>query len=242
MANGTGTKPSNGTTANNFFNTGSVSGAYDNMMFDGLLYKVDTSKPAWNRIVDMRNIDGTPFDMDSSCLLAANNHTTDSRFLNNGSSYPYSRLIALTDSQKLANPDGGVYALPVVHTRTAQEVLTINGKSPVNNAEGCTGVVGDYVERVMQGQLTNDFTPSWRFDSTDYPSRDWVLYNKAIEIVNANIKGMLNPIARGLWDVYAENVNKVDNKSGYNSEKWNSFDSAMKSAGQTLLSSGKNCY
>ena len=248
-ANGTGTKTATGATANNFFKTSNISGSYDNMSFDGLTYKVDTSMPAWSRVVDMRNADGTPFDLDATYLMAANNHTTDSRFLNTGSSYAYSRLIALPESQKLANPEGGVFDLPVVHTRSAQEVLTVNGVNN-NNAEGCTGVVGDYVERVLGGKLTNEIDRGWRFDGTPYPSSDWVLYDKAVEIVNANIgvdfnqaspaniRASLNPIVQVLWDSYALNLSLFDVKADCDAEVWGAFETAVKAAGQMLLASG----
>jgi 2',3'-cyclic-nucleotide 2'-phosphodiesterase/3'-nucleotidase len=241
-------------TANCFFPTGTASNSYDRMMIDGITYKVDSSRTAWNRVYDMRNPDGTPFDLDGVYWMAANNHTTGSRFFASGSSYALQRLQALPDTQKLHDADGNLVVnpdygagQPIVRTWNADEILTVNGES-IFNAEGCTGVVADYVLRVLGGNLTNQFTPNWRYDTTSIPSSDWGLYNKAVQIVNANIgvninqatpaniRAQLNTYAQPLWDLYLESLSLV--KADYAVAKWSAFTAAREAAGQALLNSG----
>lgn len=230
----------------NFFPTGTIGTSYDQMMYSGLQYKADLSKPAWSRITEMKNMDGTPFDMDKVYWLAANNHTTGSRFLMTGNAnYPGDRLAALPNSQKVPNPAGGVYDMPQVLTWNAEEILTVNGQS-IYNAEGCTGVVADYVMRVKAGNLTNEFKPNWRFASPC--NSDETLYKKAIEVVNANIgvnyntatleavRGKLATTVTPLWDRYIEALALV--QADYAPAKWSVFAYALKNAGELILASG----
>ncbi|MDR0890129.1 MAG: S-layer homology domain-containing protein [Oscillospiraceae bacterium] len=265
---------SGGNVANQFISDVSSTSSYDRILIGGgITYTVDMTRPAWDRITDLRNADGTVFDLDGTYLLAANNHTTGSRFLADGDKYPGGgRLQALADSQKLRNPDGslrydaaydnyGTYeaGMPIVHTFTAQEILTLDGADPINNGEGCTGMVADYILRKLGGNLTNAFTPNWRFDTSGAPSADWVLYNKALEIVNANIgidytgKGsaaatpanirtkLASGAVQSLWDLYSANIDTLlagQAACGVGNSAWAAFSDAMETAGSIIQASG----
>ena len=58
-----------------------VSYEYDNMQFKGINYRVDRTQPGWSRIVEMKNPDGTHFDLDAVYFVTADSYTTDYRLL-----------------------------------------------------------------------------------------------------------------------------------------------------------------
>jgi len=134
---------------------------YNFDQFDGLSYQVDISKDRGQRIVNMKNLDGTNFDLTKTYRVAINNYRQ--QYLTNtvGVSGSVSTIAANVDS-----------------------ALTVNDET-IQNSNGMKGLLADYIERVKGGTITNQFTPSWRFiipgeDEAWYPA----YRAKAVELLN----------------------------------------------------------
>ncbi|MDR2974777.1 MAG: 5'-nucleotidase C-terminal domain-containing protein [Propionibacteriaceae bacterium] len=111
---------------------------YNQDNFAGLNYEVDLTKPVGERVVNMTNSDGTPFDLTRTYTVAANNYRAGTH---------------------LTNPNSGIWApgdeLPTILARDVASDLT---------GEGMMGLIIDYLSTQVPNQtLTNEFTPNWRF-------------------------------------------------------------------------------
>ena len=123
---------------------------YNMDQFSGVSYKVDLTKPYGQKIVELKNPDGTDFDLTKTYRVAANNYRSDSQLTIN----------AGEGSRPAVFPAGTQPARVI-----AQEVdsnLTVNGVTKPNG-EGMLGLMVDYIERVKGGVITNQFTPNWEY-------------------------------------------------------------------------------
>ena len=142
---------------------------YNMDQFSGVTYKVDLTKPYGQKIVDLRNPDGSAFDLNKTYRVAANNYRSDSQLSIN----------AGEGSRPAVYPAGTQPARII-----AQEVdsnLTVNGVTKPNG-EGMLGLMVDYIERVKGGVITNQFTPNWEYIT---PPIDQNLRAEAIRLVNS---------------------------------------------------------
>jgi hypothetical protein len=134
---------------------------YNFDQFKGLTYKVDLTKDRGQRIVNMKNSDGSDFDLAKTYRVAINNY----------------RQGQLTGTV-------GVTGTVTTIATNVDSTLTVNGAA-IQNYDGMKGVLADYIERVKNGAITNAFTPSWEFiipgsDEAWYPA----YRAKAVELLN----------------------------------------------------------
>ncbi|MDR1705178.1 MAG: 5'-nucleotidase C-terminal domain-containing protein, partial [Clostridiales bacterium] len=149
---------------------------YNMDQFLGLDYKVDLTRPYGERIVEMKNPDGTDFDLEGTYWVAVNNYRTDSQL----------RINAAEGTRPAVYPEG--YDPAVVIAENIDAVLTVDGEDPVNNGEGMLGVMVDWINRVKGGTIDNEFTPNWEYIT---PEIDMEARAKAINLANAGVISML---------------------------------------------------
>ncbi|MDR2941081.1 MAG: 5'-nucleotidase C-terminal domain-containing protein [Treponema sp.] len=134
---------------------------YNFDQFKGLTYKVDLSKDRGQRIVSMKNQNGTNFDLAKTYRVAINNY----------------RQGQLTSTV-------GVTGSVATIANNVDSTLTVNGVT-ITNYDGMKGVLADYIERAKGGAITNQFIPSWEFI---IPAEDEAWYPayraKAVELLN----------------------------------------------------------
>jgi hypothetical protein len=135
---------------------------YNFDQFDGLTYQVDISKDLGQRIVNMKNPDGTGFDLTKTYRVAINNYRQG----------------------QLASPVGITGTVTTI-ANNVDSTLTVNGAA-ITNYDGMKGVLADYIERVKNGAITNQFTPSWKFIIPASDEAWFPAYRaKAVELLNA---------------------------------------------------------
>jgi len=136
---------------------------YNFDQFDGLTYEVDLSKDRGQRIVNMKNpLDGSAFDLTKTYRVAINNYR-----------------------QQYLTSTVGVSGTVTTIAANVDSTLTVNGES-VTNYDGMKGVLADYIERVKGGEITNEFTPSWRFVIPGENEAWYPAYRaKAVELLNS---------------------------------------------------------
>ena len=140
--------------------------------FAGLSYKIDLTKNRGSRIVEMKNMDGSAFDLNSTYRIAVNNYRMN----------------------QLTNPTS-VIAITGVVTTVAQNVCSnlIVGEETLSNSEFIPGAIIDYIDRVKEGSLTNSFTKNWEIILPPYDVTDtftdmagWDSYRtQAVTLVNS---------------------------------------------------------
>jgi 2',3'-cyclic-nucleotide 2'-phosphodiesterase (5'-nucleotidase family) len=134
---------------------------YNFDQFDGLTYQVDLTKDRGERIVNMKNKDGTAFDLARTYKVAVNNYRVGQ----------FGSTVSITG-------DVNIIADNVDST------LTVNG-ADVSNSNGMKGVLADYIERVKGGTITNQFTSSWSFIMPGSDEEWYPAYRaKAVELLN----------------------------------------------------------
>jgi 2',3'-cyclic-nucleotide 2'-phosphodiesterase/3'-nucleotidase len=111
---------------------------YNQDNFAGLAYEVDLTQPVGQRVVGMKNLDGSPFDMDKTYTVAVNNYRA---------------------STHLMNPNSGIWAegdaLPTILERDVASDIT---------GEGMMGLIVDYLANHVPDQtISNQFVANWRF-------------------------------------------------------------------------------
>jgi len=137
---------------------------YNFDQFKGLSYQVDLTKERGQRIVNMKNPDGTNFDLNKTYRVAVNNY----------------RLNQLVSGPPIYDQSNRITAI----AQNVDSLLTVDGVT-ITNYDGMKGVLADYIERVKGGTITNQFTPSWEFimpasDEAWYPA----YRAKAVELLN----------------------------------------------------------
>jgi len=123
---------------------------YNMDQFEGVNYKVDLTQNYGNRIIDITNPDGSPFDLGATYWVAVNNYRTDSQLTIN----------AAETSRPAVFPAGTTPAKVVARDIDTQ--LTVNGTT-ITNGEGMLGVMIDWINRVNGGTINNSFTPNWEY-------------------------------------------------------------------------------
>ncbi|MDR2940277.1 MAG: 5'-nucleotidase C-terminal domain-containing protein [Clostridiales bacterium] len=141
---------------------------YNQDNFAGLTYEVDLTKPVGERVVNMKNMDGTPFDMAKKYKVAVNNYRA---------------------STHLTNPASGVYApgeeLPVIVARDVGAELT---------GEGMMGLIVDYItNHVPEQTISNEFTPNWKFVGFEFDAELRAALAKYIESGKITTANPVNP-------------------------------------------------
>ncbi|MCL2832940.1 MAG: 5'-nucleotidase C-terminal domain-containing protein [Treponema sp.] len=142
---------------------------YNMDQFSGLSYKVDLTKPYGQKIVEMKNPDGSAFDLNKTYRVAVNNYRVDSQL-----------SINAAESSRPAVFPAGKDTVKVI-AREVDSNLTVNGVTK-QNGEGMLGLMVDYIDRVKGGVITNQFTPNWSYIT---PPIEPVLRDKAIQLVNS---------------------------------------------------------
>jgi len=138
---------------------------YNFDQFDGLTYEVDISKDRGQRIVNMKNPDGSAFDLTKTYRVAINNYR-----------------------QQYLTSTVGVSGTVKTIAANVDSTLTVDGET-ITNSRGMKGLLADYIERVKNGIITNEFTPSWKFIIPGENEAWYPAYRaKAVELLN---NGML---------------------------------------------------
>jgi len=134
---------------------------YNFDQFDGLTYQIDLTKDEGQRIVNMKNKDGSAFDLAKTYNVAINNHRVNNLIL--------------------ANPK---FSNVKILGQNVDSTLTVNGAT-ISNSNGMKGLLADYIERVKDGAITNEFTPSWSFIMPG-SDQDWYpgYRERAVELLN----------------------------------------------------------
>ena len=150
---------------------------YNMDQFSGVSYKVDLTKPYGQRIVDIKNPNGTAFDLNRTYRVAVNNYRLDSQLSVN----------AGEGSRPAVFPAGTQPARVVA--RDVDAALTVNGVTKPNG-EGMLGLMVDYIERVKGGVITNQFTPNWEYIT---PPVNQDLRALAVSLVNSDAISLVPP-------------------------------------------------
>jgi len=141
---------------------------YNFDQFDGLTYQVDLTKDRGQRIVNMKNKDGTAFNLSGTYKVAVNNYRVNQ---------------LLGGAPIFTTTSGAVTAI----AQNVDSALTVNG-AVVSNSNGMKGVLADYIERVKGGAITNEFTPSWSFIMPGSEEAWYPAYRaKAVELLNSGV-------------------------------------------------------
>ena len=149
---------------------------YNMDQFEGVKYKVDLTKPYGQRISILSLADGvTKFDEDGIYWVAVNNYRADSQLSIN----------ADEGSRPAVFPAGKAPAKVIA--REIDSVLTVNGVSK-NNGEGMLGLMIDWINRVNNGVINNNFVSNWEYIT---PEIDPALRAKAVAYVNAGIISLI---------------------------------------------------
>ena len=149
--------------------------------FKGVLYEVDLRKPYNERIVNLRNPDGTPFDLDATYFVATNDYRTSSQLsIHAGQGSVLPMFPENHSSIPFLEP-------AIIVAANVETTLTVNGVS-INNGEGMLGVMVDYINRVLGGQIDNTtddwWQPTWQFA---HIVEDPEIWEKAVDLINANV-------------------------------------------------------
>lgn len=174
---------------------------YNMDQFEGVTYKVDLTKAYGSRITNIKNPDGTAFNLTDKYWVAVNNYRADSQLLLNAAESSRPAVFpGTTDHGKLI-------------ARDVDAVLTVNDE-PKNNGEGMLGLMIDWINRVKNGVITNEFTKNWEYVT---PYADPRLRAKAVEKANQEYDNgnvdYLRPLQVGTSEGYryAKRAVTIDN-------------------------------
>lgn len=117
----------------------------------GVTYTLDVSKEAGSRILDLSWVDGTPVADDDTFVLAVNNYVCNSELLAHG---------------------------PVFNEGdTLPELLEVDIRGDIG---GIRELLGDYIQNVRRGFITNDVDNSWHLVGNNWDPEQ---HERAIELV-----------------------------------------------------------
>ena len=151
---------------------------YNMDQFAGVTYKVDLTKPYGQKIVELKNPDGSVFDLNKKYNVAVNNYRLDSQLSIN----------AGENSRPAVFPAGTEPAKVIA--RDVDTELTVNGVTRTNG-EGMLGLMVDYIERVKGGVITNVFPPNWEYIT---PPIDKDLRDRAVRLINGGVISLIPPL------------------------------------------------
>ena len=118
---------------------------YNYDIFKGISYEIDISKPAGERIVNLRKNDGTPIKDDDVLTLAVNNYRANTQLLNYGPIFK--------EGEKLPKLLGRTEDMP--------EFSAISGGD-------MRKLIEKYIIEVKKGVLTPDFENNWKIIGNEW--------------------------------------------------------------------------
>ncbi|PNR92515.1 5'-nucleotidase C-terminal domain-containing protein [Petrotoga sp. 9PWA.NaAc.5.4] len=118
---------------------------YNYDIFKGVSYEIDISKPAGERIVNLRKNDGTPIKDDDVLTLAVNNYRANTQLLNYGPIFK--------EGEKLPKLLGRTEDMP--------EFSAISGGD-------MRKLIEKYIIEVKKGVLTPDFENNWKIIGNEW--------------------------------------------------------------------------
>lgn len=131
---------------------------YDCIVFAGVNYEVDVSRPAGSRIRNLTWPDGTPVAEDERFVFASNNYQADSRLLTPGTVYAEGEeLPVLLESDVHVNDIGNIRALTARYiTEVLGGVLTpeVDGNWRLTGCDWDEALHDEAVRRINEGSLT----------------------------------------------------------------------------------------
>lgn len=129
---------------------------YNQDQFAGIIYEVDLTKPAGERIHVVSMADGTPFELDKEYIVCANDYRSSTQLLNN------SETGVFKPGEKTA-------------TLLEQDVQTSSGLTSMID------LIVEYIQNQPNQTITNDCDRNWKFVNLDWDSE---LREKAIYAIN----------------------------------------------------------
>lgn len=118
---------------------------YNYDIFKGISYEIDISKPAGERIINLRKNDGTPIKDDDVLTLAVNNYRANTQLLNYGPIFK--------EGEKLPKLLGRTEDMP--------EFSAISGGD-------MRKLIEKYIIEVKKGVLTPDFENNWKIIGNEW--------------------------------------------------------------------------